>query len=225
MSKSSAISPKTVLNSASAPDPEAPALPRRPVPLSAPTDTISEFDPYVEYPLEPDISSHRSVSGHGRESTSNPSESRGEVEQQHMLGDAADGAPTVRFSTYRRFNVLIFMPALMASLMAAGVASVLLGWLLSRRVHSADNGEFRHAFVAAEGGGNESAGIQLFNQLFGADQSNSSDGAGITMFGLAFSSVAVHTVSLTTPFVMSVFAYLLARMWVRDQTSLHSHPT
>ncbi|KAJ7933432.1 hypothetical protein B0H13DRAFT_1856208 [Mycena leptocephala] len=110
------------------------------------------------------------------------------------------------------------MPALMVSLMAAGVVSALLGWLLSRRVHSADNGEFRHAFVAAEGRRNDSAGIQLFNQLFGADQSNSSDGAGTPMFGLAFSSVAVHTVPLTTPFVMSVFAYLLACMWVRDQT-------
>jgi hypothetical protein len=70
----------------------------------------------------------------------------------------------------------------MASLMAAGVASALLGWLLSRRVHSADNTEFRHAFVAAEGRGNDSAGIQLFSQLFGADQSsNSSGGAGTTV--------------------------------------------
>ncbi|KAJ7874988.1 hypothetical protein B0H14DRAFT_3550972 [Mycena olivaceomarginata] len=37
------------------------------------------------------------------------------------------------------------------------------------------------------------------------------------MYGLAFSSIVTHLVSLTTPLVLGVVAYLLASMWVHDQ--------
>ncbi|KAJ6494373.1 hypothetical protein C8R45DRAFT_1095297 [Mycena sanguinolenta] len=41
------------------------------------------------------------------------------------------------------------------------------------------------------------------------------------MYGLALSSLATHLISLTVPFLMSGFAYLLASMWI--QTQLHGN--
>lgn len=148
--------------------------------------TVGEFDPYAEYPLVRTPSSHSSSSSRGRE-PADSSTSHEEAEQ--LIFGAADGAATVRS---RRFNFAILLPALMTSVMAAGVASALLGWLVSRRVYSTDNSAFHHALVAAESRANDGAGIQLISHLFGADQGdNSVDGAGTTMYGLALSSVAV----------------------------------
>ncbi|KAJ6456562.1 hypothetical protein C8R47DRAFT_1227840 [Mycena vitilis] len=187
-----------------------------------------EFDPYAEETLASTASSNSRSSSRRKEPEASPV-SHQEAEQL-VRGAATAGVTTLSISTSSRFNFSILpgLPALVASLMAAGVASALLGWLLSRRIYSADNSAFHHALVAVESRSNDPTGIQLFGYKFGTEQGgNPVDGGGTTMYGLALSSVATHTISFSTPFVISVFAYVLGSTWLRNQarSRLDSLPT
>ncbi|KAJ7677904.1 hypothetical protein DFH06DRAFT_562528 [Mycena polygramma] len=172
---------------------------------------VDEFPQYSEDPLIRTSLSASSSSSLGKE----PEDSSVFHEEAgHLVrGGATTRVTTVRITTSRPFHFAILpgLPALIASLMAAGVASALLGWLLSRRIHSAYR-PFHHAVVAVE------SSVQLFGFQLGTDQGgNSVDGGETTMYGLALSSVATQVVSFSTPFVISVFAYLLGSIWLRNQ--------
>ncbi|KAJ6478090.1 hypothetical protein C8R47DRAFT_1139322, partial [Mycena vitilis] len=139
-----------------------------------------------------------------------------------ILGYGMTSDGRIRLGPSRQFNLTIAFPALLTSLLAAGAASLLLGWLLSRRVTADGDTAFHNALVAAETRQSNSSNVSLFSKLFGADQGeNSNEGSRTVMYGLAMSSFAAHLVSFTTPFVLSVFAYLLASMWLQDQ--IHGH--
>ncbi|KAK1228275.1 hypothetical protein PQX77_008684 [Marasmius sp. AFHP31] len=97
------------------------------------------------------------------------------------------------------------------------MASLLLAWVFTRRVasHSSDEDTFfRSAVVVAEG---RQSGITRFlGQMLGTRQ-NVTANTETTMYVLAMSSVAVHTVSFTTPLVLGVFGYWMAANWIRSQ--------
>ncbi|KAJ7017952.1 hypothetical protein C8F04DRAFT_1330392 [Mycena alexandri] len=156
--------------------------------MTAIEPTMMEFDPYEEYRLQP------------MRPSSSATQSRASEVEEPILGNQDPEQPS------RHWNISILLPALVASLLAAGGASVLLGWLLLRRVSSVGNSAFYGALVAAE----SAASLE-------GQSNNSPDTGGTTMYGLAFSSIVTHLVSLTTPLVLGVVAYLLASMWVHDQ--------
>ncbi|KAJ7259327.1 hypothetical protein C8J57DRAFT_1720493 [Mycena rebaudengoi] len=171
---------------------------------------IGQFESYHEHPLiplstEPANRSKKSLI---------PSSVTYEDSEQSILPPAPKNS-NLRLGPYRRFNCGILLPALATSLITAGLASALLIWLLSRRVDATDNKAFHHAIVAAESRPRAASNIPLISQIFGVDPGGEDR---TTMYGLAMSSVAAHLVSFTTPFVLSVFAYSLASMWIEQQT-------
>ncbi|KAL0568371.1 hypothetical protein V5O48_013617 [Marasmius crinis-equi] len=116
-----------------------------------------------------------------------------------------------------RLGLLPILPALVSFVVTASAASLLLAWVLTRRItaHSSDEDTFFHsAIVAAEG--HQSGVVRFLGQLLGGEQNETAD-TEATMYGLAMSSVAVHTVSFTTPLVLSVFGYWMASSWIRSQ--------
>lgn len=142
---------------------------------------------------------------------------------------------TTPLARRRRLGLVAVLPALISSVVVASAASALLGWLLSRHIkdHAPDEDAlFRSALVVAES--KQGSITSFLGQLFGAEDSIDS-GVQATMYGLAFSTVAVslasfgfpleadfapqkvNVVSLTTPFVLGVFAYLLAASWINNQ--------
>ncbi|KAJ6533757.1 hypothetical protein DFH09DRAFT_1284360 [Mycena vulgaris] len=163
---------------------------------ASPVEFIGEFDPYHDYPLVP-------LKPFESESTQPPLKSLAKPDEfeKLMLGDESSSGATLRLGVARRFNFAAFIPAFVTSLLTAGAASALLGWLLSRRVVSSSTSAFVGAVVAAETRPSDPSG----------------EGTGTTMYGLAFSSVAAHLVSFTAPFLLGVLAYLLASMWLQDQ--------
>ncbi|KAJ7233849.1 hypothetical protein B0H12DRAFT_1327793 [Mycena haematopus] len=110
---------------------------------------------------------------------------------------------TIQFGRPRRLRIWTVLPLLLSLVATAGIASCLIGWLLSRRVLSPgladENATFRGALVADEG--------------------RHAHGDGTTMYGLAISSIAAHLVTFTTPVVLGVYSYWLASMWIRNQES------
>ncbi|KAJ7821945.1 hypothetical protein B0H14DRAFT_2598854 [Mycena olivaceomarginata] len=100
--------------------------------MTASEPTMMEFDSYKEYRLQP------------MRSSSSATQSRASEAEEPILGNKDREQPS------RHWNFSILLPALVASLLAAGGASVLLGWLLSRRVSSVGNSAFYGALVAAE---------------------------------------------------------------------------
>ncbi|KAJ7663148.1 hypothetical protein DFH06DRAFT_1189463 [Mycena polygramma] len=188
--------------------------------VTSPPPRGIEFDPYKEYPFEPPTSYSESFES-SQKSTIKDADEPDESEQP-ILGYGMTSDERIRLGPSRRFNLTIAFPALLTSLLAAGAASLLLGWLLSRRVTADGDTAFHNALVAAETRQSNSSNVSLFSKLFGADQGeNSNEGSRTVMYGLAMSSFAAHLVSFTTPFVLSVFAYLLASMWLQDQ--IHGH--
>ncbi|KAJ7618727.1 hypothetical protein FB45DRAFT_170779 [Roridomyces roridus] len=146
------------------------------------------------------------------ESPKSPNHSQ-DILKQPFLDEDDTGAGTVYLSASRRYNFSILLPALMTSLVTAGTASALLGWLISRRVKNAvgvDSVPFRHALVAVE------SPPTIFDSIIRPVETGNNDVA-TTMYGLALSSLMVHVVPLTMPFVLGVFAYLLAHLWLREQ--------
>ncbi|KAJ7652530.1 hypothetical protein DFH06DRAFT_1299696 [Mycena polygramma] len=121
--------------------------------------------------------------------------------EQPMLGYETFSDDHIRLTPSRRcsFKFRLALPALLVSIAAAGAASALLGWLLSRGVQLPWDPESREALVAAE----------------------SSDST--VMYGLFLSSLAAHLVSFTTSIVISVFAYHLADSWLQDQRRGNTH--
>ncbi|KAJ7192627.1 hypothetical protein GGX14DRAFT_479779 [Mycena pura] len=170
--------------------------------VSSPAGSNSEFDPYIDsLQLMPYF-----------ESRSQQSPIKSHDASKEPLREDEAGPPTVYLGISRRYNFSILLPALMTSLISAGTASALLGWLVSRRVKSADSNAFQGALVAIEGP------PTIFYQIFGPVHN---DGGVTTMYGLALSSLAVHVVLFTIPFVLGVFAYLLANMWLKGQKCGH----
>ncbi|KAF7341595.1 hypothetical protein MSAN_02056600 [Mycena sanguinolenta] len=165
----------------------------------------AEFDPYTEYALASEGSETTTVTFPSTDDCKNP-----------ILTGETEIAASPRLGPSRRFNFSILIPALATSLLSGGVASALLGWLLSRRVVSAGNDAFRNALVADEGRTTNSSNGVLA-QVFGSGSGSSDDDVGTTMYGLALSSLATHLISLTVPFLMSGFAYLLASIWIQTQ--------
>jgi hypothetical protein len=108
------------------------------------------------------------------------------------VGDQSTPTNGLKFvGRQRRLGIIPILPALVSSLIAASAASLLLIWLLSRRVtyHSGDEDAlFRSAIIAAEG--KQSSATDLLGQVLGAEQ-NTDGGVDATMYGLAMSSVAV----------------------------------
>jgi hypothetical protein len=131
--------------------------------MTASEPTMMEFDAYKEYRLQP------------MRSSSSATQSRASEVEEPILGNKDREQPS------RHWNFSILLPALVASLLAAGGASVLLGWLLSRRVSSVGNSAFYGALVAAE----SAASLE-------GQSNNSPDTGGTTMYGLAFSSIVVR---------------------------------
>ncbi|KAJ7692591.1 hypothetical protein B0H17DRAFT_1061327 [Mycena rosella] len=169
---------------------------------------IDYFDPYIdpEYPLVP-------LRGYTDQKDRSSVKSLDDSAEP-MLGDGAP-ATGVRPGAPRRYNFGILLTALVVSLVAAGAASALLGWLLSRRVYSADNSAFHQALIATE------SRPKILDMVLGGNPSVGSSGAETTMYGLALSSLLVHLVPFTIPLMLSVFAYLVANMWLRAQTRGH----
>ncbi|KAJ7259295.1 hypothetical protein C8J57DRAFT_1639961 [Mycena rebaudengoi] len=171
---------------------------------------IAQFESHQEYPLIP--LSTEALNGSKKSLVS--SSATYEDSEQWMLPPAAKNS-NLRLGPYRRFNWGILLPALTTSLITAGFASAFLVWLLSQRVDAADNKAFRRALVAAVGRPISASNFPLIGQIFGVDRGGEDR---TTMYGLALSSVASHLVSLTTPFVLRVFAYSLDSMWIEQQT-------
>ncbi|KAJ8080795.1 hypothetical protein PM082_017630 [Marasmius tenuissimus] len=121
----------------------------------------------------------------------------------------------------RRLGLIPILPALISSLVVGGMASALLAWVLTRRItsHSSDEDPFfRSAIVVAEG---RQSGITKFlGQMLWGEQ-NATAETEATMYALAMSSVAVHTVSFTMPLALGVFGYCLAARWIRSQERQH----
>ncbi|KAJ7117156.1 hypothetical protein C8R44DRAFT_739000 [Mycena epipterygia] len=177
------------------------------IPGSTPeSPSAAEFDPYAADPLLP-LRLYSETLNSAKQPLIESLEH--DDSEQPMLGDKPPSA-TVHLGSSRRFNFAVLLPAILTSLIAAGAASALLGWLLSRRVIMPGSTAFNHALVAAE------SRLSFLGQTF-----NSHDSTGTTMYGLALSSLVVHLVPLTTPFVLSVFAYLLASMWLKNQRRGH----
>ncbi|KAJ7924565.1 hypothetical protein B0H13DRAFT_1863798 [Mycena leptocephala] len=170
--------------------------------VSSPAGNDSEFDPYTDSLQLMPYSESRSQQS--------PIKSEDASKEPHE----DEAAATVYLDISRRYNFGILLPALVTSLISAGTASALLGWLISRRVKSADSDTFHHALVAIE------SPPTIFDQIFGPVQSDT-DGVATTMYGLALSSLVVHVVPFTIPFVLGVFAYLLANMWLKGQKCGH----
>lgn len=139
--------------------------------------SVVEFDPYAAYPLLP-LSPYSETLDSTKQSSIRSLEH--DDSEQPMLGNKPPSA-TVHLGPSRRYNFGVLLPALLTSLIAAGAASALLGWLLSRRVTMPDNSAFNHALVAAE------SRLSFLGQIF-----NSHDSTGTTMYGLALSSLVVR---------------------------------
>jgi hypothetical protein len=142
--------------------------------VSSPAGNDSEFDPYTDSLQLMPYSESRSQQS--------PIKSEDASKEPHE--DEA-GPATVYLDISRRYNFGILLPALVTSLISAGTASALLGWLISRRVKSADSDTFHHALVAIE------SPPTIFDQIFGPVQSDT-DGVATTMYGLALSSLVVR---------------------------------
>ncbi|KAF8201217.1 hypothetical protein K438DRAFT_1821617 [Mycena galopus ATCC 62051] len=130
------------------------------------------------------------------------------VDNVEQTNDKTELTPTdlttpsaIHFGRPGRLRTITVLPLLLSLVATAGVASCLIGWLLSRRVFSPSSADedatFRGALIAAEG--------------------RHSDADVTTMYGLAISTVAVHVVAFTTPVVLGVYSYWLASMWIRNQ--------
>ncbi|KAF7339073.1 hypothetical protein MVEN_01983700 [Mycena venus] len=162
----------------------------------SPAGNTSEFDSYTDFlqlmPYTETRSQQSPIKSH-------------DASKEPLREDEADSATVYLASS---------SPPLMTSLISAGTASALLGWLISRRVKSADSNAFHYALVAIE------SPPTIFDQIFGPVQSGN-DGVATTMYGLALSSLVVYVVPFTIPFVLGVFAYLLANMWLKGQKCGH----
>ncbi|KAJ6533723.1 hypothetical protein B0H19DRAFT_1272358 [Mycena capillaripes] len=172
--------------------------------VSSPAGNNCEFDPYID--------SLQLVPYCETRSRQSPIKSH-DASKEPLLEDET-GLPTIYLGISRQYNFGILLPALVTSLISAGTASGLLGWLISRRVKSADSNAFHNALIAIEGS------PTMFDQIFGPALSDNDGGATI-MYGLALSSLVVHVVPFTIPFVLGVFAYLLANMWLKGQKCGH----
>ncbi|KAJ6466831.1 hypothetical protein C8R45DRAFT_478958 [Mycena sanguinolenta] len=124
-------------------------------------------------------------------------QTRDEKNSEHL---SAPG-PAIQFGRPRRLRIWIALPLLLSVVATAGIASSLIGWLISRRILSPsledENAAFRGALVADEG--------------------RHAHSDGTTLYGLAISTVAVHVVSFTTPVVLGVYSYWLANLWIQNQ--------
>lgn len=109
------------------------------------------------------------------------------IKNRHPL-DASYGPP-------RRLGFMVILPAFCTFFTTAGMASALLGWLLSRRVLDQgvqESGFFHGAIVAAER-------LQYGNglsRLLGKGAGGTSE---TTLFGLAISSLAVSPPLIALP--------------------------
>jgi hypothetical protein len=139
------------------------------------------------------------------------------TDERHPLESkktAAVVGPSV--STPTRVGLVPVLPALISSLLIAGIASLLLGWLLSHRVTdrpAEEDAFFRSAIVAAEGGQENFA--DSLSQLLGISQQTDS-GAEAKMYGLAMSSAAVSLLASCCDGVYlhcsRLLSYLLLRL-------------
>ncbi|KAJ7651412.1 hypothetical protein FB45DRAFT_1051139 [Roridomyces roridus] len=181
-------------------------------------ETLPEFDPYAEH----------APGGYSkllRKQSTTASTTTTINDLQQNLAATIKKATNLTYSNdhsfLRRFNICIFLPALVTAVLCAGTASALLAWLISRRVVSTDDISFQGALVAFEGRLNDVSWRGILVHVLGTSQedaSSSSTSSETTMYGLAISSVAAHLISFTLPFTLSTFAYLLASMWVQAQT-------
>ncbi|KAJ7663158.1 hypothetical protein DFH06DRAFT_1324634 [Mycena polygramma] len=117
---------------------------------------------------------------------------------------SADGQ--IRLAPSRRFNFRLAVPALLVSLIAAGAASALLWWLLSHRFHHDANSL-----------------SERLSQVFTGKVLVTAESDTSGVHGLFFSSLAARLVSLTTPFVLGVFAYYVADTWLQEQMRGNTH--
>ncbi|KAJ7636441.1 hypothetical protein FB45DRAFT_1001545 [Roridomyces roridus] len=126
-----------------------------------------------------------------------------------------------QLGTARPVGLLAVIPLVLSFITTTGIASALIGWLLTRRVPSPGTAEeasqFRGALVAAEGHNQFS-----FGSGSGNGTQDHSSGSSTTMYGLAISTVSrsfakVHVVSLTTPLVIGFVAYWFADIWIKNQ--------
>ncbi|KAL0066170.1 hypothetical protein AAF712_006795 [Marasmius tenuissimus] len=120
-------------------------------------------------------------------------------------------------SDQHRLGLAPVLPALISSLVIGSMASLLLAWVFTRRItsHSSDEDTFFHsAVVVAEG--RQSGVTKFLGQMLGTKQTVTAN-TETTMYVLAMSSVAVHTVSFTAPLVLGVFGYWMAANWIRSQ--------
>ncbi|KAJ6529432.1 hypothetical protein DFH09DRAFT_1094009 [Mycena vulgaris] len=182
---------------------------------------MAELDPYREYPLA-SIGRTRSKRSPGKPLPS-PTYAQ-DYSEQSMLRDGDDTDAILLQGASRRYNCAVLIPALLTSVLTAGAASALLGWLMSRRVTTPDNvnSAFHNALVAAEMVHTDGTSVPFLDQTFGVGSNdNSDDSTGTTLYGLAVSPLVAHLVSFTIPFILGIFAYFLASMWVRDQMRRH----
>ncbi|KAI0033130.1 hypothetical protein K488DRAFT_85212 [Vararia minispora EC-137] len=121
---------------------------------------------------------------------------------------------TLRASKSRCIGILPVLPALITCLVVGGLAAALLAWPFSRRISPSAlsaSTPFSGAVVADER--LQSNGLLPLITSFAGEAGQS----GTTLYVLIISSVAVHVVSFATPFVLAVFGYWLAYLWIRNQ--------
>ncbi|KAF5366441.1 hypothetical protein D9758_009741 [Tetrapyrgos nigripes] len=200
--------------------------------VNASSSSVQEeklFDPYKDHP-SPDSPEPTDVAPVLRRTDNTHTVTAREVSSADGVNDhlipqrlpgpqAGHGLGITRSTSSHRVHFWVVLPALISALLAAGAASALLAWLLSRRLFG-DNPGFDTALVAAEGGKGLGgvSGFQLIEQMFEGDESGGPESdTTVTMYGLVISTLASKIVSFTIPLVLSVFAYLLADVWIRAQ--------
>ncbi|KAI0033117.1 hypothetical protein K488DRAFT_85200 [Vararia minispora EC-137] len=122
---------------------------------------------------------------------------------------------TLQTGRPRRIGIISVLPALISSLVVGGLAAALLSWPFSRRVFpnaQSTSTPFSGAIVADERPQGNAGLLYLITSTTGRGAQS-----GTTLYVLIISSVAVHVVSFTTPFVLAVFGYWLAYLWVWNQ--------
>ncbi|KAK0478567.1 hypothetical protein EDD18DRAFT_1337618 [Armillaria luteobubalina] len=132
-----------------------------------------------------------------------------------LLDDYDSSKPQTRVSYggSKRVSIVSIIPGILIFIASAGLASSLVIWLQSRRIHSFISREepyFLDAIVAIEG-------TRAPHKL--GDGSLESD---TTMYGLAISAISAQVVSLTVPFLLGLLGYRLASMWILAQEKEHT---
>ncbi|GJE88837.1 hypothetical protein PsYK624_049240 [Phanerochaete sordida] len=110
---------------------------------------------------------------------------------------------------YRRPSLTTWLPAVGITLGTFGIVAILLGWLLTRRVHDHlpnENSQFRGALVALE---NPSSSLDK-----NADGTVNLSG---TLWALTVTTIATRLVGFTAPIIIGVFALRIAAVWIRAQ--------